>query len=357
MAERKILFTINHLEYSNGVCNVLLELSNALAKNGFDITVMPIFQCDDDFCKNFDSNITIKKCFGTYFRGLSKIVRVLPQRLLYKIFVRENYDMEVAFQCYCPTSILSASTNRKAKHVAWMHGYDERDLKYHKKFDKIIACAKSTCDQYKKVFPQPEKVGYLYNLIDESKFVDLKDCPINAHKKYGFTFCTVGRLSPEKGYMRLLKVHKRLMTEGLRHNLWIVGEGPERSNLETYISENKLEDSVVLFGFDKNPYKYMYQSDVFVCSSYHEGMSTVCTESLLLGTPVISTLVNGAKELIEDNACGLVVNNDDESLYEGTKKILTNRSLIENFKENISRVKNIRYKDRLAFAKDFFGKM
>ncbi len=357
MARHSILFTINHLEFSNGVCNALLELSNALANNGFDITVMPIFNCDDDFCKRFNKNITIKKCFGTYFRGLAKIVRILPQRLLYRKFVKENYDIEVAFQCDCPTSIISASTNDKAKHIAWMHGYDERDIKYHIKFDRIIACAKSTCEKYKKAFPEPEKVGYLYNLVDESKFLNLKDCPINAHKKYDFTFCSVGRLSPEKGYMRLLKVHKRLMNEGLYHNLWIIGEGPEHSNLKSYIVENELEESVILFGFDKNPYKYMYQSDMFVCSSYNEGMSTVCTESLLLGTPVISTLVNGAKELIEDNECGLVVSNDEGSLYDGIKAVLTNRSLIKKYKENIIKATNIRFRDRLILTKRFFGEL
>lgn len=357
MEKRKILFTLNHLEFSNGVCNVLLGLANALAKNGFDITIMPIFRCDEEFCKQFDKSITIKKCFGTYFRGLAQIVRRLPQRLLYKKFVKENYDIEVAFQCQCPTSILAASTNNQAKHVAWMHCYDEGDIKYHKNFDRIIACAKSTCEEYKKVFSEPEKVGYLYNLVDENKFLDMKVEPINVNKKYDFTFCTVGRLSPEKGYLRLLEVHKRLMDENLQHNLWIVGEGAERSNLENYISTNKLEDSVVLFGFDKNPYKYMYQSDMFVCSSYDEGMSTACTEALLLGTPAISTLVNGAKELIEENGCGLVVDNNDEALYKGMKEVLTNQDLIEKFRENIWKTDNVRYADRLAMAIKFFEEM
>lgn len=354
MEKRKILFTINHLEFSNGVCNVLLALANALAKSGYDITIMPIFKCDDAFCKNFDESIKIKKCFGTYFRGLSRIVRALPQRWLYKKFVKDTYDIEVAFQCYCPTSIISASTNRKAKHIAWMHGYDEIDVKCHRKFDKIVACAKSTCEKYKGVFSQPEKVEYLYNLVDENKFVDLRNDPINVRGKYDFTFCTAGRLSPEKGYMRLLKVHKRLMDDGLYHNLWIVGDGVERGNLENYISENNLCESVVLFGFDKNPYKYMYRSDMFVCSSYSEGMSTVCTESLLLGTPAISTLVNGAKELIEDNGCGLVVDNDDESLYNGMKYVLENKDVIREFKENILKTTNIRYDDRLSLAREFF---
>ena len=336
---------------------MLSELANALAKNGYDITIMPIFKCDDAFCKNFDESIKIIKCFGTYFRGFSRIVRALPQRWLYKKFVKDTYDIEVAFQCDCPTSILSASTNRNAKHIAWMHCYDESDVKCHKKFDKIVACAKSTCEKYKEVFSQPQKIEYLYNLVNENRFVNQKNDPINVQKKYDFTFSTVGRLSPEKGYMRLLEVHKRLINAGLYHNLWIIGDGVERGNMENYISENNLRESVVLFGFDKNPYKYMYQSDMFVCSSYREGMSTACTESLLLGTPVISTLVNGAEELIGDTGCGLVVDNDDHSLYNGMKYILEDKSIVQVFKGNILKATNIRYRDRLIRIKKFFEEL
>lgn len=354
---KKILFAINHLEYSNGVCNVLLELSNALAKNGYDVTVMPIFSCDDDFCKKFDEKITIKKCFGTYFRGLSKLVRIMPQRWLYKKFVKEKYDIEVAFQCDCPTSILAASTNREAKHIAWIHGYDERDLKRHRAFDRIVACARSTCEKYKQVFSQPEKVTYLYNLVDENRIGARKDEPIGLEKKFDFTFCTVGRLSYEKGYQRLLNVHKRLMNDGLSHNLWIVGDGAEREKLKKFIDEERLADSVKLVGYDENPYKYMNKADMFVCSSYSEGMSTVCVEALLLGVPVISTRVNGADELISDNQCGMVVDNDENALYDGMKELLIHRDGILKYKENIAHRNNLKYADRLLCVKDFFDRI
>lgn len=357
MAKRKILFTINHLEFSNGVCNVLLELANALDKAGYDITVMPVFLCDDEFCKKFNDGVKIKICFGNYFRGMARLVRLLPQKALYKRFVKDEYDIEVAFQCDCSTSILAASTDHKAKHIAWMHGYDERDKKWHRAFDKIVACAKSTCEEYKRVFSQPEKVTYLYNLVDENRIIAVKDAPIDIKKKYDFTFCTVGRLSPEKGFMRLLQAHKKLIDDGLFHNLWIVGEGAEHEKLQKYIDDENLSDSIKLFGFDSNPYKYMYRSDMFVCSSFSEGMSTVCTEALLLGVPVISTRVNGADEIISDNKCGIVVDNNETALYEGMKNILTNRDCVSDFKENISRMNNLKYADRLSRVKEFFDKI
>ena len=157
--------------------------------------------------------------------------------------------------------------------------------------------------------------------------------------------------------MRLLQAHKKLIDDGLFHNLWIVGEGAEHEKLQKYIDDENLSDSIKLFGFDSNPYKYMYRSDMFVCSSFSEGMSTVCTEALLLGVPVISTRVNGADEIISDNKCGIVVDNNETALYEGMKNILTNRDRISDYKENISRMDNLKYADRLSRVKEFFDKI
>lgn len=350
---KKILFTLNHVEPQNGVCSAIKSLSGALAEYGFDITVMPLFRFDPEYAATFDSRVKIEKCYGKYFRGMGKIVRVLPQKAVYKKFVRENYDIEVAFQCGCPTSMIAASTNKNSKKIAWMHGYEEMDLKQHREFDKIVACARSTAEKYKKVFSQPEKVTYLYNLVDEREILEKANDPVGIEKKYPITLVTAGRLSFEKGYDRLISAHARLMSEGLKHNLWIVGEGVERENLEKLIKEKGVEGSVTLVGFDPNPYKYMARADAFVCSSRSEGMSTVCVESLLVGTPIITTLVNGAEELCETGA-GILTENDEKSLCEGMKDALTHPEKLAACRENIGKMPALRYADRLKAVVDFF---
>ncbi len=350
---KKVLFTLNHIEPQNGVCSVLRSLSGALAKQGFDVTVMPLFRYDENYATTFDKRVKIQKCYGKYFRGLGKIVRILPQKAVYKKFVHENYDIEVAFQCGCPTSMLAASTNKTAKKIAWMHGYEEMDLKQHRAFDKIVACARSTAEKYKKVFSQPEKVTYLYNLVDENDIIVKSREQVSLTKKYPITLVSAGRLSFEKGYDRLISAHARLISEGLKHNLWIVGDGAERENLEKLIKEKGVEGSVTLTGFDANPYKYMARADAFVCSSRDEGMSTVCVEALLVGTPIITTLVNGAQELCETGA-GILVENDENSLYEGMKDALTHPEKLAACRENIGKMTNLRYADRLKAAVDFF---
>ena len=76
----------------------------------------------------------------------------------------------------------------------------------------------------------------------------------------------------------------------------------------------------------------MAKCDLFVCSSYREGFSTAVTESLVVGTPVVSTLCSGAKELLGyNNEYGLVVENSEEGIYKGLKELLEDKELLEYY--------------------------
>lgn len=71
-----------------------------------------------------------------------------------------------------------------------------------------------------------------------------------------------------------------------------------------------------------------------MCSSRREGFSTAVTEALIVGTPVVSTNCSGAYELLGDNnEYGIVTENDEDALYEGIKKILTEENLLQHYKE------------------------
>lgn len=76
----------------------------------------------------------------------------------------------------------------------------------------------------------------------------------------------------------------------------------------------------------------MSKSDLFVCSSYREGFSTVCTEALILGVPVVSTRISGAEELVADG-CGVVTENDEEALFIALKEILSDQTKLDAYKQ------------------------
>jgi glycosyltransferase involved in cell wall biosynthesis len=98
----------------------------------------------------------------------------------------------------------------------------------------------------------------------------------------------VGRLADQKDFPTLLKAFD-LVQQQQPCRLMILGEGPDRPQLEALVQELGLETTVSLPGFVSNPFAYMAQAAVFVLSSAWEGMSNVLVEAMAVGTPVVST--------------------------------------------------------------------
>lgn len=96
--------------------------------------------------------------------------------------------------------------------------------------------------------------------------------------------------------------------------IYLLGDGDERPKLEAYIKENDLGGNVKILGFIENPYPYIKNSAATVLTSLSEGFSLVLVESVMLNTPVISTDVGVAKELIEKYNCGDLINYDEKEL-------------------------------------------
>ena len=91
-------------------------------------------------------------------------------------------------------------------------------------------------------------------------------------------------------------------------------------------------------GYSNNPYKFVKNSDIFVCASRIEGLSTVIVEATILEKVIVSTDCPGAKEILgDDNECGMVVENDAVGIYEGLKAILTDKELEKKYQENIKK--------------------
>ena len=99
-----------------------------------------MYKFDKSMLKIINENVKVKSLIGFYFRGLNRIVDLIPDIVLYKLFVKDIYDIEVGFCMLMPIKIFSASTNRLAQHYVWMHGYDDELTlrKYYLKYDKII---------------------------------------------------------------------------------------------------------------------------------------------------------------------------------------------------------------------------
>ena len=148
---------------------------------------------------------------------------------------------------------------------------------------------------------------------------------------------TAGRLSPGKGFPDLINAIDILKCE-MPIKLAILGEGESRKELESLIKSKNLEDTVRLLGFQSNPLKYFNKANVFVLSSYFEGLPNVLIEAMASGCSVVSTdCPTGPREVLQDGKFGdLIPMHNPEAMAKAIKKSLINPTSEELLNEAIA---------------------
>lgn len=346
---KKVLFFIPTLMHG-GAEKVLVNLVNNMDKKKYDITVKTIFDVGVNK-KNLNDHIKYDYIFKKLFRGSSTFFKLFTPTYLYKKYIKDEYDVVISYLEGPTARILSGCPFEKTKKVAWIHielnnkkmvssGFRsfEESIKCYKSFENIICVSETVKDTFISSSGINRNIEVIYNVNETDDILkkskeDITDLKLEDNT---INICSVGKIVKTKGYDRLIEVHKKLINEGIKHNIYILGVGEDEHKIKKYINENKLEKTFSLLGFKENPYKYIAKCDLYVCSSLREGFSTAVTESLIVGTPVLSTLCSGAKELLGyNNEFGLVVDNSEDGIYNGLKKLLKNRELLEMYK-NIS---------------------
>lgn len=344
---KKILFFIPNLMHG-GAEKVLINLVNNLDRNKYDVTLQTIF--DVGVNKQYlNKDINYKYVFKKLFRGSTTMFKLFSPEFLYKYLIKDEYDVVVSY-LEGPTARIISGCPYDSKKVSWIHiemndeskfalGFRNSDeaKKCYSEFDEIV-CVSNTVKQ---IFLETsglneDNVDVLYNTNETEQILEKSKEEVDdvSFDEDIVNICSVGKITGTKGYDRLARVHKKLIEEGLNHHIYILGIGEDEDKINKYIEENNLQDSYTLLGFRDNPYKYVAKCDLFICSSLREGFSTAVTESLVVGTPVVSTLCSGAQELLGyNNEYGLVVENSEEGIYQGMKKLLEDRELLAYYKE------------------------
>lgn len=344
---KKVLFFIPNLMHG-GAEKVLVNLVNNLDRMKYDITVYTLF--DEGVNKKYlKDDISYRYFLKKIFKGNSIILKLFKPEFLYKHIIKDKYDVIVSYLEGPTARILWGCPYEETKKVSWIHielndknllstGFRnfEEAKKGYESYDKIICVSNTVKQIFEDVSGIKENVEVLYNtnetenIIEKSK-ENVEDIEFD---KDTINICSVGKVIEKKGYYRLAQIHKKLIDKGLKHNIYIIGIGEDEDRIKKYLKENNIEDTYHLIGFRDNPYKYVAKCDLFVCSSYREGFSTAVTESLVVGTPVVSTLCSGAQELLGYNdEYGLVVENSEEGIYKGLKKLLEDKELLEYYKK------------------------
>lgn len=369
---KKILFFIPSLA-GGGAEKVLINLANHLNKEKYRITIMCLF--DYGINKNFlGKDVEYKYIFKKLIKGNTQILKIFTSKFLYKKMIKEEYDVVVSFFQSPTTRIIAGCQNEKTKLVQWIHNEfssrgkivycyrnEKECIELQKKYDATIYVSKTVRDIYLSTFPEIKKKDIvLYNVVESDKILKLSKDIVEEKDLYKseYTIISVGRFVPQKSFNRLISIIAKIKEQGFDVKLLLLGTGELENNLHKQVEELKIENSVVFLGYKENPYKYVKNADLFVCSSLHEGFSTAVTESLIVGTPVVTTLCSGMKELLGENEYGVITDNNEKSLLEGVVSLLKDKKLLAHYRAKAEeRGKKFNMERTVLEVENFFDKL
>lgn len=178
------------------------------------------------------------------------------------------------------------------------------------------------------------KIKVIYNPIEVDMIQSLSKEAVckNISNNKERTIIAVGRLVEQKDFNTLINAFS-IVEKKIPSKLIILGTGPLEMELKKYSEYLGVSKSIRFLGFKKNPYKYIYNSDLFVLSSKWEGFGHVIVESMACGTPVISSnCKSGPKEIIGDNEYGVLSKvGDVGELAESIIELLRNNDVLDNY--------------------------
>jgi colanic acid/amylovoran biosynthesis glycosyltransferase len=218
-----------------------------------------------------------------------------------------------------------------------MHGPAEFfEPKYWRLEEKIsralfVSCISNFCRSQGMIFCSPEKWGRLHIIhcgVDPSLFARVR------HANQGKRLLFVGRLAAVKGLPVLFEAIAQLRNDRPDILLTIAGDGPDRPALETTVRALGIAQSVRFLGYQSQTQvrQLLTETDVFVMSSFADGVPVVLMEAMAAGVPVVATRIAGIPELVEDGVSGfLVPPGDAQSLGERIGALLEDDELRNRF--------------------------
>lgn len=285
-----------------------------------------------------------------------KVLKMFPSLLYQFILKGKKYDIEFAAIHGFRDEILNSSL-KSSKKLIWIHNdlkktelyhYADGEIRKFFGFDKIMVISEKIQQDFEILAETEEeknKIVRIYNPLDTEEII-LKSQEKREKKKENHhsqlstlnsqpTFVSVGTVFPQKGFDRLLRVHKKLLDEGFNHKIQILGDGYDFENIKKLQEELGVTETSTLFGFTDNPYPIIKNANFYILSSRYEGFPTVLFEAITLKKKIIATDVSGVREMLDSGNLGLIVDNSEEGIYEGMKKALQNPESFKEYEEHL----------------------
>lgn len=257
------------------------------------------------------------------------IIQNFVKRERIRLFGKMKFDYVVNFHGYQPVMALFLGlVDDHAKRSIFIHNNHMRDYQIKNKFllstfrsyeyyHSLVCVSEGSLDVNRELlvpfvrrhhgFNIEAKLTFTNNTIDAATIraraqTQISECRdyknLLLPSEYLVSFVLVGRLSPEKGHLRMLQALKNLLNAGYSAELYIVGDGHYRESIVREVKRLALAEVVHLVGFLENPLPLLIRADCLVLPSDIEGQPIVILEAFVLGVPVIGSDIPGTRDLI-----------------------------------------------------------
>lgn len=354
---KKIVFGITSLTFG-GAERVLVDIANKLCSK-YDITIFTIYG-NGELEKELSPKIKLEHLCSKAYKELTiEERRLVSLKLLifgerlYKTYFNWKYDVEIAF-LEGPITRLFACYGNKKKKIAWIHndiskvygeGFKAKlkkwlDRSNYKRFDKLVFVSEDNKKIFEKFYKIRTKKEVIYNYIDDKKVKEKAEEPLDIKfDENNFNIVTVARLTHQKAIDRYINVHQKLIEKGYKNKIYIVGDGPEKENLQNLIKENKVEDSFILLGEKSNPYPYIKAGDLFCLPSKFEGYPMVVLEAKILNKYIAIT-DTAAREGVVNYKKSKILENSEDGIYNGLAELINIKEEIKDLEKKNSYYNN-----------------
>ncbi len=177
------------------------------------------------------------------------------------------------------------------------------------------AVKKAVRDQYRVPL---NRLSTVHNPVDAIEVQKKASLAVKIDYDY---ILAVGRLVKLKQFDVLIESFVKVNPQR-KLKLMILGEGPERCRIENLIESCGLTGSVLLPGFDANPWRYMAHARMLVLTSKSEGFGNVVAEAMTVGCPVIATACGGPEDIIRHHENGVLVKPDSSLIASEITRLL-----------------------------------
>lgn len=346
-AERVLTYILRKLDRSAFEVELFLMIQGGVYAQQIpsDIPCTAIFRDSDTI-----QSKPLRMLYRFYRRSMLELFKLFPVLLSSLSGINKKYDIGISFCEGHNTPLLRLKGDHFGKTIAWIHV----DLRTHRcvlnleqlylavgAADKLFFVSEDARRGFEAIYPEFDAKGrteVVYNPIDIEAILAAATGKKTSEETEPMLL-SIGRLTRQKRFDKLLNVHRRLLDKGIKHTLCILGEGELRGALEAQIKQLGIEETCSLPGF-LDPYPQLEAADVFVSTSDYEGLPVVVCEAMVLAKPIVCTNITGPRELLEGGKYGLLVDNNEQAIERGLEQLINSPALREQYSKRLEESRN-----------------